>query len=85
MVAVKLKGTITTNRRLLVKLPKEMTPGEVEVIVLREAPPKATKAKPKRKKHPAFGLWADRRDIGDSAEYAAQLRRIVEARQDGRR
>ncbi|HLB46532.1 MAG TPA: hypothetical protein VJL59_05840 [Anaerolineales bacterium] len=85
MVAVKLKGTITTNRRLLVKLPKEMMPGEVEVIVLREAPAKTARPKTRRKKHPGFGVWANRQDITDSAEYAARLRQKVEARRDGRR
>ncbi|PKO23153.1 MAG: hypothetical protein CVU38_05530 [Chloroflexi bacterium HGW-Chloroflexi-1] len=33
--------------------------------------------------HPAFGLWADRTDIQDSAAFAQQLRRTIEGRRDG--
>jgi hypothetical protein len=33
--------------------------------------------------HPAFGLWADRTDIQDSAAFAHQLRRTIEERRDG--
>jgi hypothetical protein len=27
-----------------------------------------------RKKHPAFGMWADRTDMGDTIEYVNKLR-----------
>jgi hypothetical protein len=37
----------------------------------------------KRKKHPAAGIWADRTDIADSATYSLELRRRIEAKQDG--
>lgn len=33
--------------------------------------------------HPAFGIWADRTDIQDSAAFAQQLRRMIEGRRDG--
>ncbi|MCL5999460.1 MAG: glycerol-3-phosphate dehydrogenase/oxidase [Chloroflexi bacterium] len=32
--------------------------------------------------HPAFGLWADRVDIDDTAEYAQKLRNSIEKRHD---
>lgn len=84
MVAVKLKGKITADRRLVVNLPIGIAAGAVEVIVLREAPAKAPKRRSRRKTHPAFGIWARRKDIADSSKYAAQLRRQVEGRADGR-
>lgn len=83
MVAVKLKGKITTDRRLVVNLPIGIAAGAVEVIVLREAPAKARR-RSRRKTHPAFGIWARRKDIADSSTYAAQLRERVEGRADGR-
>jgi hypothetical protein len=86
MVAVKLKGKITSDRKLVVDLPKGTLPGIVEVIVLRDAPAKPSKRRARRKiTHPAFGMWADRKEIVDSAQYAAELRRKVETRQDARR
>jgi hypothetical protein len=32
--------------------------------------------------HPAFGIWADRQDIVDSAQYARALRQTIEVRRD---
>ena len=32
--------------------------------------------------HPAFGLWADRQDIVDTAQYANILRQGIEERRD---
>jgi hypothetical protein len=84
MVAVKLRGRVTTNKQLVVKLPKDIAPGEVEVILLHEPPAKAQTRRARRKTHPAFGMWANRKDITDSGDYAAQLRRKVERREDGR-
>jgi hypothetical protein len=86
MVAVKLKGKITSDRKLIVDLPKGTLPGLVEVIVLRNAPTKPAKRRTRRKiTHPAFGMWADRKEIVDSSQYAAELRRKIENRQDARR
>jgi hypothetical protein len=88
MVAVKLKGHITPDRKLSVNLPEDIAPGEVEVILLHEAPTKPVKAprhRPRHKEiHPAFGIWADRTDIIDSARFAAQLRHRIQNRKDAR-
>lgn len=86
MVAIKLKGKVTPDRQLVVeKLPKDITPGAVEVIVLHEAPVKSPRRRSRsRATHPAFGLWAGRADIDDSVGFAAQLRRLVENREDAR-
>jgi|GEM_PF-983189 len=86
MVAVKLKGKITSDRKLIVDLPKGTLPGLVEVIVLRDAPGQTPKRRAHRKiAHPAFGMWANRKDIVNSAHYAAELRRKIETRQDAHR
>jgi len=85
MLAVKLKGQVTPDRRLVVQLPKDIAPGAVEVIVLHEKPAPAPRPRTRRKAtHPGFCIWAKRKDIADSAEFAAQLRLQVERREDGR-
>jgi hypothetical protein len=85
MNAIKLKGQVTADRRLIVKLPSETAPGAVEVIILHEAPAKPPKRRTRRKTaHPGFGIWAKRKDITDSAEFAATLRQQVERRSNGR-
>lgn len=82
MLAAKLKGQITLNRQLIVEIPRDMAPGAVEVIVLHDAPVKAAKITRRKTPHPAFGLWAKRADLIDSADYAAQLRQQIEQRAD---
>ena len=61
MLATKLKGQITPGRQLIVEIPREVAPGAVEVILLRDAPVKAVKPARRTATHPAFGLWAKRR------------------------
>lgn len=39
----------------------------------------------RRSTHPAFGIWAKRSDITDTALFAAQLRQRVEMRADERK
>ena len=85
MIAAKLKGKVTADHRLQLTVPNSIPPGEVEVIVLRSEPQKkaASRArKPSPNVHPAAGIWADRDDISDSAEFAADLRRRLETRRD---
>ncbi len=83
MLALKLKGQITADRQLVVKLPKNVAPGAVDVILLHEAPLQAPIRRARRKPaHPAFGIWAKRTDVSDSAAFADRLRRRVEGRED---
>lgn len=85
MFATKLKGRVTANRQLILTMPEEIAPGVVEVIVLHNRPNRTLRRKAKgRAAHPAFGLWADRKDITDSASYAALLRQQLQSRSDGR-
>jgi hypothetical protein len=83
MLATKLKGHITAQHQLQVDLPTDLPPGAVEVIVLHSTLTPTLKRRSKRKAaHPAFGIWADRQDIADSASFAAQLRAAIETRRD---
>jgi predicted subunit of tRNA(5-methylaminomethyl-2-thiouridylate) methyltransferase len=82
MLATKLRGKITSNRKLVVEIPRDIAPGAVEVILLHDAPSKATKASRRKTAHPGFGLWAKRADLIDSSDYAAQLRQQIEQHAD---
>jgi uncharacterized protein with PIN domain len=85
MNATKLKGQITADRRLIVeRLTRELSPSTVEVIVLQAPAAKIAERRPRRTSdHPAFCIWAKCLDIGDSAAYAALLRRRLESRTNG--
>ncbi|MEW5721420.1 MAG: hypothetical protein AB1817_22525 [Chloroflexota bacterium] len=83
MFATKLKRQIARVRRLVVRIPRDLAAGAVEVILLRVTD-KATKRRARSgTAHPAFGIWAKRTDIADAASFAAQLRQRVETRTDG--
>ena len=88
MIAAKLKGTITKDHGLELSVPHSVSPGEVEVIVLQATPAGKDKSRLRQRSsnaHPAAGMWADRKDIGDTVEFVAQLRRRLETRRDARR
>lgn len=85
MFATKLKGQITRDRRLVVRIPRDMATGNVEVIVLYPSSQPLKRRARRGSAHPAFGLWAKRSDITDTAIFAAQLRQRVETRADGNR
>jgi hypothetical protein len=83
MFATKLKGQITRDRRLVVRIPREMEAGTVEVILLHLSSQPTKRRTRRGTMHPAFGIWAKRPDINDAAAFAAQLRQRVESRADG--
>lgn len=87
MIAAKLRGIVTQDHQLEIKLPHSIPPGEVEIIILYPGPlekvqHQAHKLDPNV--HPAAGIWADREDIGDTVEFTAKLRRRLETRADAR-
>lgn len=86
MRAVKLKGEVTGDGRLVLELPEEVEPGPVEVIVLQEArkAPSSPRKRAGKIVHPAFGMWADREEAQDPGSFAAELRRKLEQRADSR-
>jgi hypothetical protein len=83
MLATKLKGQITRDRRLVVRIPRNMETGSVEVILLHLSSQSSKRRMRRGTTHPAFGIWAKRLDIEDSAVFAAQMRTRVEMRADG--
>ena len=82
MFATKLKGQITRDRQLVVRIPREMATGNVEVILLHLSPHSVKRRTRRGAAHPAFGIWAKRTDIADAASFAAQLRQRLEMRAD---
>jgi hypothetical protein len=83
LIANKLSGKVTADKRLVVTLPDDAQPGQVEVILLYDRPRPQTRTRRSKSTHPAFGIWANRSDISDAAEFAAELRRRIESRTDG--
>jgi hypothetical protein len=83
MLATKLKGQITRDRRLVVRIPRNMETGSVEVILLHMSSQSSKRRMRRGTIHPAFGIWAKRLDIEDAAVFAAQMRTRVEMRVDG--
>ncbi|MFH1375128.1 MAG: hypothetical protein ABII13_00065 [Patescibacteria group bacterium] len=82
MYATRLKGQITRDRRLIIEIPRDVTAGAVEVILLQVSDkPKRTARRDST--HPAFGIWAERTDIADTVSFATEIRRRVEMRADG--
>lgn len=80
---VRVSVRIPPSRRLTVNLPKQLPTGNAELIVL----PLPTERGPKavvggRDSHPAFGMWADRKEAADPAAFAGELRRRVWERRD---
>lgn len=84
MIVNRLRGEITADRKLVVRLPKDMAPGAVDVIILPVPAAKSSRRTRRSPAHPAFGIWAGRAEVGDAAAYAAELRRQVERRGDGK-
>ena len=81
-----LEGEITSGRELIVQIPPDMPTGTVKVILLPTVSKKPSKHRTRRQTaHPAFGIWAKRKDIQDSASFATQLRQRLEKRDDGNR
>ena len=83
MLATKLQGEITRDRRLVVKkIPRRIAPGKVEVILLRPSTRSIKQRGLRANGHPAFGIWAKRAGIKSSAQFAATLRNRIERRAD---
>ena len=61
MLATKLKGKVTANRKLIIDIPADVAPGAVEVILLQDTANQPAKTGSQRSKHPAFGIWAEGR------------------------
>jgi len=84
MQAVRVRGQVTAGRQLEVALPAGCPAGEVDVILLYQQPARAPRRHRPAGHHPGFGMWRDRPEAQDPAEFAAHLRRMVETGGDRR-
>lgn len=73
MLATKLKGQITRDRKLVVEIPRTMATGTVEVILLHLSDKPAKGRARRSSTHPAFGIWAKRADLTTSVAFANEL------------
>lgn len=82
-----VRTQIPSDRRLLIDVPADVPTGPVEVVVVittsRTEMPVLAGTAADMARSPLFGLWAHRDDIGDSMEYARQLRLRAERRLNG--
>lgn len=87
MKTLTLHCEIPPNREVNIKVPDEVPLGPAEVVIVIASPAEATREPAGTAgdmlRSPLFGLWADREDIGDSVEYARQLRARAEQRNHG--
>ncbi|MGH9853938.1 MAG: hypothetical protein ACREBD_29185 [Blastocatellia bacterium] len=85
-IAVRKKTTVQPGGVIEIRSP-DLTPGaSAEVIVLVDAPetpaePQSTMTAADLLQSGLVGLWEDRDDIADSAEFARRLRRQAERRE----
>ncbi|HET7088671.1 MAG TPA: hypothetical protein VFL17_08485 [Anaerolineae bacterium] len=81
-LAVRTKTIVQPGGLVEIRSP-ELTPGaSAEVIVLVDAPaPQRVMTAANLLDSGLVGLWEDRTDIADSAEFARQLRRQAERRE----
>jgi hypothetical protein len=78
MDSVILKGVITTDGRLEVDLPADLPPGPVEIEIRQTKVTGVSLGE--LLESGLVGLWADRTDIEDNAEFARNLRRRASRR-----
>ena len=82
MDTIILQGRITEDGQLEIDLPDDLQPGPVEVEIRQ--PDGANEIKGvtlgELLNSGLVGLWKDRTDIGDSVEYARELRRRASRR-----
>jgi len=82
MKTVTYKVVIPADRRLSISVPEDVPtgPAEVVVIIAPGAPPERGMTAGDLLRSPLFGIWKERTDIGDSIEYARELRAKAEQR-----
>ena len=78
MASFILHGVITPDGQLQIDLPSDLTPGPVEVEIRQ--PDVRGISLGEILDSDLVGMWAERSDIGDSVEYARELRRRASRR-----
>ena len=82
MKTITCKVVIPTDRQLQIPVPEDVPPGpaEVVVVIVPEAMPEKRGTAGDLLRSPLLGIWKGRTDIGDSVEYARELRSKAEQR-----
>jgi hypothetical protein len=81
MSSIILHGMITEDGQLQIEFPSDLPPGPVEVEI--RLPEVQGISSDEILASDFVGMWEDRTDIGDSVEYARQLRRQASRRTQG--
>lgn len=82
MKTVAIKTTIPEDHRLVIHVPPDMPPGPAEVVVTAMSSVEAERpwTLADLLVSGLVGMWKDRADITDSAEFARMLRQEAEGR-----
>jgi hypothetical protein len=73
---IKLTTEVPPNREVRIQLPDDIPPGPAEMVVIVASHTATTgHTLGDLARSEFFGMWRDRSDIGDSAEFARRLRR----------
>ena len=82
MKTVTCKVMIGSDRQLHISVPEDLPPGpaEVVVVIVPETVPAEGMTAGDLLRSPLFGVWKEQTDIGESTEYARQLRARAEQR-----
>jgi hypothetical protein len=73
---INLTTEVPLNREVRIKLPDDVPPGPAEmVVVIASQAPTTGHTLGDLARSEFFGMWRDRTDIDDSAEFARRLRR----------
>ena len=87
MKTITCKVVIPIDRQLKITIPEDVPPGPAEVVVVIVPEAIVPEAVAEKRgtagdllRSPLFGLWKDRTDIGDSVDYARNLRDKAEWR-----
>jgi len=86
MQALKFVTQVTAKGKLQIPDTMALPKGRVEVIVLSDGGNGKLRKRRKPLRQESFvGMWADRKDIGDTITFAEELRRNLERKHDRRR
>lgn len=81
MSSIILQGVITENGELRIEFPPDLPPGPVEVEI--RLPDAQGISSEEILASDFVGMWEDCTDIGDSVEYARELRQRASRRNQG--
>ena len=74
MRTINLTTDVPPNRQVQLVLPDDVPTGPADIVVIVASRATPTHTLGDLVHSPFFGMWRDRDDIGDSAEFARRLR-----------